>query len=67
MNIQEEFDMISPEDFESIMISISETVSSSSDKEIAHKIADGIMMTILTDLGYGKGVDVFNDMPKWYA
>ena len=37
------------------------------DEEIAHSIADGIMCDLLRELGYGKGVDIFEDMPKWYA
>ena len=37
------------------------------DVDIAHSIADGIMCDLLRELGYGKGVDIFEDMPKWYS
>ena len=35
--------------------------------EECHIEADAMMCEILTALGYGKGVDIFNSMPKWYA
>lgn len=37
------------------------------DEEIVHNIGDGLMCDLLRELGYGKGVDIFEDMPKWYA
>ena len=37
------------------------------DEEIVHHIGDGLMCDLLRELGYGKGVDIFEDMPKWYA
>ena len=37
------------------------------DEEIVHRIGDGLMCDLLRELGYGKGVDIFEDMSKWYA
>lgn len=37
------------------------------DEETAHGVADGIMCELLDALGYGDGVQVFYDIPKWYA
>lgn len=37
------------------------------DWEELHIRADDMLCKLLTSLGYGKGVDVFEDMPKWYA
>lgn len=54
---------ISPEEFEERMTFI----SSNCDKETMHMCADSLMEEVLSQLGYGKGVDVFKKMPKWYA
>ncbi len=37
------------------------------DEEIAHSMMDGIMCEILKKLGFAKGVEIFNETPKWYA
>lgn len=37
------------------------------DEEIVHIIGDGLMCDLLRELGYSKGVDIFEDMPRWYA
>ena len=37
------------------------------DYEIAHKKADAVICDLLTALGYGDGVELFEQMPKWYA
>jgi hypothetical protein len=37
------------------------------DKEVAHGNADQLMCDLLTELGYGKGVEVFENADKWYA
>ena len=36
-------------------------------EEEAHILADELMCKILSELGYGEGVDIFLKMPKWYA
>ena len=42
-------------------------LATSTDWEGAHEAADALMGQILTALGYGEGVAVFQAMPKWYA
>lgn len=37
------------------------------DAEDSHELADQYMCELLVELGYGEGVDIFKDMPKWYA
>ena len=37
------------------------------DPEGSHVQADNLMCELLKSLGYGKGVEVFADMDKWYA
>ena len=37
------------------------------DLEESHMQADGLMLDLLTALGYGRGVKIFNKMGKWYA
>ena len=33
----------------------------------AHIIADGLLCDFLCDLGYGKIVEVYNSLDKWYG
>lgn len=37
------------------------------DEEDTHIAMDELMTKILISLGYGEGVKIFNDTPKWYA
>ena len=37
------------------------------DREIAHCDADDLLCQVLRELGYGEGVDIFEEMDKWYA
>jgi hypothetical protein len=37
------------------------------DEEAAHWLADKLLVEILTDLGYTKTVEIYDDIPKWYA
>lgn len=37
------------------------------DEEIVHSMMDGIMCETLEKLGFAKGVEIFNEAPKWYA
>ena len=37
------------------------------DEEIVHSMMDGIMCETLEKLGFEKGVEIFNEAPKWYA
>ena len=37
------------------------------DEEYAHGYADALMCELLTSLGYGEGVKIFQSADKWYA
>ena len=37
------------------------------DEERVHGVMDSIMCEILDRLGFTKGVEIFNEAPKWYA
>ena len=41
--------------------------SSDGDIELFHILADDLMCKLLIELGYGKGVEIFLDAPKWYS
>jgi hypothetical protein len=57
--------VMSPEEFAKAMNKMFD--NQSKDKENAHRSADALMLKILTDLGYGEGVEAFKKMPKWYS
>lgn len=63
--MQKEKKIISPEEFRKRMASLSDPIRF--DAERSHRAADELMCQILTDYGYDKGVDIFMNMPKWYA
>ena len=54
-----------PEEFAAEMRSCEEKYKG--DQEISHCVGDSIMEELLTALGYGEGVEIFERMPKWYA
>lgn len=35
--------------------------------EMAHILADELMCKLLREFGYGEGVDIFEQMDKWYS
>lgn len=37
------------------------------DEEVYHIAMDRVMCTVLKSLGYGEGVDIFTNAPKYYA
>jgi len=37
------------------------------DIEVAHIDADGILCELLIELGYGKLIELYNEVDKWYA
>lgn len=37
------------------------------DEEICHTLMDDLMCETLRSLGYEKGIDIFEETPKWYA
>lgn len=54
-----------PKEFFAEMQKIS--ADKSTDEEGRHSWADDLMCELLTSLGYGEGVKVFEEMDKWYA
>lgn len=56
--------MITPAEFEDKMKEISE---SGDEIDTNHIAADDLMCNVLKDLGYTKGVEIFERMPKWYS
>lgn len=55
--------ILSPKDFELIM----KRICSQKDKEGRHIDADRLMCNLLEKLGYGKGIEIFENTEKWYA
>ena len=42
-------------------------IDRNNDTEMAHILADELMCKLLRELGYGEGVDIFEQMDKWYS
>ena len=58
--------MISPEEFETRMLAL-DARSQSGALNRTHIEADELMCEILRELGYAAGVEIFEEMDKWYA
>jgi len=56
---------MTPEEFQAAMAGI--VSAEYVDTETAHIDADALMGRMLTELGYGAGVDLFKKFDKWYA
>lgn len=57
-----------PDEFEQKMLEIkNEYYYNDDDEEVCHEKFDELMCALLRKLGYGKGVDIFEGTPKWYA
>jgi hypothetical protein len=56
---------MTPEEFFYAMRKVSK--DNTGDPEAMHCDADDLMCKVLTELGYGAGIEVFNKMTKWYA
>lgn len=37
------------------------------DEEQFHIDADNLLCNVLAELGYGDGIQIFQNMPKWYS
>lgn len=55
--------MITPAEFEDEM----RKLSNDFDQEHKHRKADELMCEILNQFGYSVGVEIFNNMNKWYS
>lgn len=58
---------MTPEEFAAKMREIYDAPHDDVDREQAHQDADGLMMQVLKELGFGDGVEVFGNAEKWYA
>lgn len=58
--------VMTPEKFAEEMRELS-VECSHGDTELAHVRMDELMCKVLKALGYGEGVDIFDDAHKWYA
>jgi len=54
-----------PEKFEDLIRNIA--IDNYDDPEELHIKMDDLMCDTLRALGYGKGVKIFEDTPKWYS
>ena len=62
--------MTTPEEFAELMRNIPKTLDEEHypwDEEDSHRLADDYMCNLLKELSYGEGVDIFENMPKWYS
>ncbi len=57
-------EVMTPEEFAK---KVREAFSGPGDAENWHAEADYVMCELLRQLGYGKGVDIFEAGQKWYA
>jgi len=58
-----EADIMTPKEFTEKMKALAEKY----DEEEFHIAADRLMGDLLTSIGYGEGVKVFEKTPKWYS
>lgn len=56
--------VMSPKDFEEKM---QELADREFDEETRHVAMDELMCKVLIQLGYDKGVDIFDHTEKWYS
>ncbi len=56
---------VTPAEFEDRMTDCAE--EGIRDPELAHIHADELMCEVLTQLGYGKGIEMFNKVQRWYS
>ena len=65
--------LLTPEEFAKAMKDISDKLVNPPedcpyyDEEDAHMEMDDLMCDLLRSLGYGDGVDIFENTDKWYA
>ena len=56
---------MSPEEFYKTMLAIYEREDSYQEPD--HRDADMLMLQALSELGYGKGCDIYTLISKWYC
>lgn len=59
---------MTPEEFKQAMAdAYHKYYENDDDEELVHSVMDDIMCILLKDLGYGEGIDIFEETPKGYA
>lgn len=59
---------MTPEEFKQAMAdAYHQHYDNDADVEVVHYVMDDIMCNLLKDLGYGEGIDIFIETPKWYV
>ena len=62
---------MTPEEFAKKMKKISDNLKYQNDayhdEEVAHMQMDDLMSDLLRQLGYGEGIDIFENTNKWYS
>lgn len=56
---------MTPEEFSKKMQEIKDQLED--DEEVVHVKMDCLMCTVLEELGYGEGINIFEQTSKWYA
>ena len=65
---ENEEEVMTPEEFKERMRDAADAKNGAHyDIEDSHRAMDRVMCELLRELGYGEGVDIFEDEPKWYA
>lgn len=61
--------MITPEEFYEKMVAIKKEwgIEGKNRTETLHEEMDWLMEDVLIELGYGKGIEIFNSVDVWYA
>ena len=65
LKAEPQYVIMSPEEFKNRMCDICARYDD--DVEMRHQDMDGLMAQVLTTLGYGEGINIFDDTYKWYA
>ena len=61
------FENMTPQEFANEMRELTRGAHSTGDSEAFHAYADTLMCKLLTELGYGEGVEWFEQTEKWYS
>lgn len=57
-----------PEEFYLQMVEIKQRCfDEDDDEEQCHRSMDNLICSVMIELGYSDGIDVFKNTPKWYA
>lgn len=64
-----EDNIMTPEEFKEAMKTaiITYDFNRELDEELTHVVMDNTMCDLLRSLGYGEGIDIFENTPKWYS